>query len=163
MKRLPRHLLVPGSCLLFAVYFAIESFGYDLGTWRMPGPGFFPFGAAVLFGMISLYVIVKALRPAPSEENPAPAAGDSALPDRIRVWIIVQIMAGMVAYTLLLNSLGFVLCTFLLALFFIRVVAEQRWIHSLVISLTIAIGFQIVFNVFLNAQIPNGILTFLRR
>jgi putative tricarboxylic transport membrane protein len=149
--------------LFFAVYFAIESFGYDLGTWRMPGPGFFPFGAAVLFGMISLYVIVKALRTAPSEENPTPVDGDPASPDRIKGWIIVQIMAGMLAYTLLLNPLGFVPCTFFLVLFFIRFVAGQRWIPSLVIALSVAVASQIVFNVFLNAQIPSGILTFLRR
>jgi putative tricarboxylic transport membrane protein len=148
-------------CLLFAVCFAIESFGYDLGTWRMPGPGFFPFGAAVLFGMISIYVIAKALRPAPSKENPA--VGDSVSPDRIRVGIIVQIMAGMLAYTLLLNPLGFVPCTFFLVLFFIRAVAGQRWISSLVIALSVAVVSQIVFNVFLNAQIPSGVLTFLRR
>lgn len=146
---------------LFAVYFATESFGYGIGTWRMPGPGFFPFGAAILFGMISLYVIARALKAALSEETLPD--GDSAPRARINGRIIVQVLAGMLAYTLLLEPLGFVPCTFFLVLFFIRWVAGQRWPSSLAIALSVAVGSQIVFNVFLNAQIPNGILTFLRR
>ncbi len=148
-------------CLLFAVYFAMESYGFDLGKWRMPGPGFFPFGAALLFGTISLYMIVKALRAASLKANEVRV--DLASQERLKWWIIVQVLAGMLAYILLLRWLGFVICTFLLVFFFIRVVARQRWISSLVIASSVAIGSQIVFNVLLNAQIPSGILTFLRR
>lgn len=142
--------------LLFAIYYATASFGYDLGTWRMPGPGFFPFGAALLFGAISLYMIAKALWKATRTES---AAGDPASPpDRPRWGVIAQVLAGMVAYALLLERLGFLLCTFLLILFFIRVVAGRRWIYALVMALSVAVGSQFLFNVLLNAQIPNGIL-----
>jgi putative tricarboxylic transport membrane protein len=146
---------------IFAIYLMIASHGFGLGVWSRPGPGLYPFCAALLLGVISLGVMVKALLT-------FSAKGKEATPDlpsreRVRWEILVKVMAGMIAYSLLLKWIGFVICTFLLVAFFLRVVAKERLTTALVAALLTSVGYELFFNVFLNAQIPSGLLTFLRR
>ena len=54
--------------LLFGIYFTIESYSFGLGEWERPGAGYFPFGAGLLFVILSLSVFVKALRRVPLNE-----------------------------------------------------------------------------------------------
>jgi hypothetical protein len=143
--------------LLFGIYFAVESYKFGLGEWRKPGPGYFPFGAGVLFTIISVYVFVKTLRKAPS------GGGLESVPssERFHWQNIALIVIGMLAYALLLKRLGFALCTLGLAFFLLRAVAGKGWLFSTVTGLVVAVVFQIFFNMLLNAQLPNGILGFL--
>ncbi len=140
--------------LLFAIYVAIESYSFDLGKWSMPGPGYFPFGAALVIGIISLLFLLKTLRKAPSKEIP------TSIP-KGRWRNVVLSLVAMVVYIFLLKSIGFVLCTFLLVIFFLRVVEPQRWFTTLIVSLSVSLGSHLLFNVLLDVQLPKGILGFL--
>ena len=142
-------------CFLFALFFTIESYRFGLGDWGMPGPGYFPLGAGLLFGIISLSVMFSALRKVPKEML-------RESPERLQWENIVLIIAGMLVYILCLHKLGFILCTFLLVVFFIRIVAHRRWFSSIIIGLSIVLAFHLFFDVLLNAQLPMGILRFLR-
>jgi hypothetical protein len=141
--------------VLLAIYFTIESYRFGLGDWGMPGPGYFPFGAGLLFGIISLSVMLSALRKVP-KEMPRESL------ERLQWKNIVLIIAGMLAYILCLNKVGFIVCTFLLVVFFIRIVAHWRWFNSIVIALSITLAFHLFFDALLNAQLPMGLFKFLR-
>jgi len=141
--------------LLFAIYFTIESYRFGLGDWGMPGPGYFPFGAGLLFGIISLSVMLSALRKVP-KEMPRGSL------ERLQWKNIVLIILGMLAYILCLNKVGFILCTFLLVVMFIRIVSHWRWVNSIIIALSITLAFHFLFDVLLNAQLPMGPFKFLR-
>ncbi len=143
-------------CLLFGIYFTIKSYSFGLGEWASPGPGYFPFGAGLLFAILSLSVFVKALRRVPLNEIPI------QLSERFHWQNMVLIMFGMLAYILLLKRIGFVLCTFLLVVLFIRVIAKERWFKSIMTALAIALAFHLFFNILLNAQLPSGVFRFLR-
>ena len=142
--------------LLFSIYFTVESYNLGLGEWSRPGPGYFPFGAGLFFGIFSLSVFVKALRRIPLNEISIQPS------ERLHWQNMVLILFGMFAYTLLLKRIGFVLCTFLLVLLFIRVIAKERWFKSIITALVVALAFHLCFNILLNAQLPSGILRFLR-
>ena len=142
--------------LLFGIYFTIESYSLGLGEWSRPGPGYFPFGAGLLFGILSLSVFVKALR------RVAPSEISIQSSERLHWQNMVLILFGMLAYTLLLKRIGFVLCTFLLVVLFIRVIAKERWFKSIMTALVVTLTFHLFFNILLNAQLPSGILRFLR-
>ena len=105
--------------LLFAIYVAIESYCFGLGKWSLPGPGYFPFGAALAVGIISLLLLFKALRKVPSIEIPA------SFP-KGRWHNVALSLFAMAGYVFLLKSIGFVFCTFFLIGFFLRTVAQQR-------------------------------------
>jgi hypothetical protein len=140
--------------LLFGTFFTVESFKFGLGEWGRPGPGYFPFGAGLLFAIISLSVFVRTLRKAPSSETPIESS------DRFHWQNIALVVVGLLAYALLLRKIGFALCTFGLVVFCIRVVARQGWFNSIMTGLIVAIVFHVFFNLLLNAQLPNGILGF---
>jgi hypothetical protein len=140
--------------LLFAIYIVIKSYGIGLGKWSMPGPGYFPFGAALLFGIISLLFLIKTLRKAPSEEIPPSITKE-------RWQKVVLTLIAIIVYVLFLSWIGFIICTFLLVVFFLRVVASQRWFTAIIAGLSVTLGAHLLFNLLLNAQLPSGIFTFL--
>jgi hypothetical protein len=142
--------------LLFSIYFTIGSCSLGLGEWGRPGAGYFPFGAGLIFGIFSLVVFLKALRRVPLKE----ISNQSS--ERLHWQNMVLILFGMLAYALFLKKIGFVLCTFLLVVLFIRVIAKERWFKSILTALVITVTFHLIFNVLLNAQLPSGILRFLR-
>jgi hypothetical protein len=136
--------------LLFSIYIAAESYRLDLGNWHEPGPGYFPFGAALLFGSMALVVFIKSLKEASA---PQVLSGTG---EKVRWQNVVLVLVAMVLYTLFLNRAGFVLCTFLIVVFFVRVVALQQWAKSLLMALGMAMGSYLLFNVFLKAPLPKG-------
>jgi uncharacterized membrane protein YiaA len=138
--------------LLFGFFFAVESFKFGLGEWGKPGPGYFPFGAGLLFGIISLSVFVRTLRKTPSSESSIESS------DRLHWQNIALVVVGLFAYALLLRRMGFALCTFGLVVFCIHVVARRDWFNSIMTGLVVAVVFHVFFNVLLNAQLPNGLL-----
>ena len=141
--------------LLFAVYFTIESHRFGLGDWGRPGPGTFPFCAGLLFGIVSLWELLSTLRKK-TREMP----GET--PESLQWHNIVLILVGMLAYVLLFRKVGFILCTFLLVVLFIRLVSHRTWFNSIVVALSITVAFYIFFDVLLNAQLPMGPFEFLR-
>ena len=142
-------------CLLFGIFFTVESYRFGLGKWGRPGPGYFPFGAGLLFTIISLSAFVRIIQKTPSSETPSQSS------DRFHWQNIVLVTVGMLAYSLFLKDIGFALCTFGLVVFFIRLIARKSWFNSIVTGLVIAIVFQVFFNILLNAQLPRGILGYL--
>ena len=141
-----------GFWLLVSIYIAVESSRLDLGNWHTPGPGYFSFGAALLLGVMSLSVLVKALLKSPKGETLAVA------PEEVHWQNVVLVLASMFFYVLLLNSVGFVLCTFLLLVFFLLGVSRQRFLTAILIASLVTIGSYIVFDILLDAQLPKGIL-----
>ena len=73
---------------------------------------------------------------------------------------IVYVLGAIVAYALLLDSLGFVACTFLMFILFLRAVSSQPWSKSLAVALCASAGAYILFDLVLSAQLPKGPLGF---
>ncbi len=138
--------------LAFAIYIAAESYRFGLGKVMMPGPGYFPFAAALLFGCISVLFLIKTLR-----EAPVPEARERFGPEARSKNVVLNLIA-MVAYGLFLNKVGFLVCTFLFSVFFLRIVAHRRWTTIVLVSLSVTIGAHLLFNVLLNVQLPKGVL-----
>jgi putative tricarboxylic transport membrane protein len=142
---------------LFAIYVSIESYRLGLGNWDMPGPGYFSFGGALLLGIISLSVLIKTLRKWSEQKIPI------APPERLRWENAILVLGAMLVYVFLFERIGFILCTFLLMLFFLRVVAPQRWFKAIMVAFFVTLGSYLLFKVLLNIQLPKGIFLFLNK
>ena len=140
--------------LLFAIYFTAQSYSLGLGHWGMPGPGYFPFGAGLLFGVISLCVAVSSIRKSSAGEHPKETS------ERLQWENVALILASMLVYIIIFKRAGFVIATFLLVFFFIRIIARQRWFRSILVAVSITVAFHIFFNILLNTQLPMGLLRF---
>lgn len=144
--------IIAAIWLLIAGYTAYASYQLSLSAGGRPGAGLFPFVTALGIGLIALLRLVGANRDG-SEAKPA------ASPDQWRN--IFAIIAGMVAFALLLDSLGFAICTFLLLAFYLKIVAAQPWQRTLIFAGATAVGAHLFFDLLLHAPLPRGLLAFL--
>ena len=81
-----KEFLAAGFWLLFSAYASLEALRLGLGSGNKPGPGFFPFGAAIAIGIIALSRLVKARGEAPSTNM----AGGSATNETKKIlWAVL--------------------------------------------------------------------------
>jgi putative tricarboxylic transport membrane protein len=138
--------------LLFSFYFAIESYRLGLSMAHRPGPGFFPFIATVGIGLIAAWRLIANVRNgAPDDSADAGMRGELGL--------VACVIAGIIAYAVLLDTLGFLVCTFLLVAFYLKVIAARRWLVSLSFAATVALAAHFFFDVLLKAELPRGLLS----
>ena len=132
---------------LFSLYVCVESVRLGLGTYHRPGPGFLSFLAGIILGVLSLALISLVL---------------FRSTEKAQVWHnrdqILMVFLAMLGFTLLLEWLGFILTAFLLIGFLLKVVERRGWGFSLGVALVVAGASYVVFDLWLRAQLPAGIL-----
>ena len=144
-------MVISGFWLVLSLYLAMESHRLGLSTGNRPGPGFFPFGAAAAIGILAGFRLAKNSRRSSAAEVAESAGNGDA-------HLVFAVIAGMVAYVFLLDVLGFLLCTFLLVAFYLKVVAARAWRVSASFAAAVALVSHLFFDVLLNAQLPRGLL-----
>ena len=149
-----REIIVSSFWLIFSFYVSFESYRLGLSTANRPGPGFFPFIAAVGIGLIAGSRLINGLRVhTPDDHSTLGIAGEAGL--------VLGVIAGMMAYAFLLDLLGFILCTFLLVAFYLRLIAARRWTSALTFAAVVALLSHLFFDVLLKAELPRGLLDWL--
>ncbi len=132
---------------------AFYSVKYGLGSFSNPGPGFVPFLAGTALGGLSLVVFVQQFS----------KRGKERLTDlwaRTNWPTMVMVMVALIVYTVLFTFLGFLLDTFLLIAFLLRVMEPMSWKKVLAGSAGTALASYVVFQLWLQAQLPQGFLGF---
>ena len=133
--------------LVFSAVALFESSKLPFGTVHGPGPGFVPWWTSLALDLLALILLAQALTsssPGTAGERPARIA---------KVGVLLAVLA---MYVLFLEPLGYLLCTFLLILFMLRVTDPQRWVVALGMSAIAAVGSYIVFAVWLSVPLPPG-------
>jgi hypothetical protein len=70
------------------------------------------------------------------------------------------ILAVLFGYSLFLDTLGFLVSTFILLLMLFRFVEPQKWVVAMGGSALASIASYVVFELWLKTQLPRGILGF---
>jgi putative tricarboxylic transport membrane protein len=149
-----KEIIICTFWLLLSFYLSIESYRLGLSTANRPGPGFFPFIAAIGMGLIAAFRLINSIRNNSPDDNPEPGiAGE--------VRLVLYVVAGMTAYAFLLDLLGFLFCTFLLVAFYLKVIAARRWPATLSFAAAVALASHFFFDVLLKAEMPRGLLSWL--
>ncbi len=148
-----RDLGAAAVLLAFGLFALTQARGLRFGSIVSPGPGFFPLGLAAVFSLVSLGLVVRALR-MPAAEHRASGA-DAA--GRVKV---VGTLVGLVVYALVLEPVGFLLATFALLLFFFTALQRQRWYVALGGSVATSFATYLVFKVWLGVNLPAGLWSF---
>ena len=133
--------------LVFGLVAFAEATRLRFGSIARPGPGFVPVVLAAAFSLVCVALLVNARRPRDAAAPPVARLG----------WPrIAAAMAALFVYALALEPVGFVAATFVLLLFFFRVLERQRWLAALAGSLVTALVTYLVFKIWLNVQLPAG-------
>ncbi len=133
----------------------IGSLKLGLGTINQPGVGFVPFLAGSLLALVGFILgVSKAFEKTTRKEDPENIV-DISIKDfgKRRVYTLVIL----VLYTLSLESLGFLIATFLLLFFLFKIMEPRRWLAPIFISVFSVIISYLVFNVWLKINFPQGI------
>ena len=131
--------------LAIAIYFSIEGFIYlKLGTFRQPGPGFFPFWGGVVLGLLALVQALKSLK---NKDLPSLSGLKSSK--------LLLATGATLAYLLLLETLGFVTITFLFLFLLLRL-EYKGWGFSAALALAGAVSSYALFQLWLRTQLPAG-------
>ena len=122
------------------------------GAVTVPGPGLFPLVLAVGFTLVSLILLVAALR-APADAASAESGG--AGEGDIR-WKVLATLGVMLAYAFVLEPLGFVVATCGLLYFFFRALEGMRWTVAVAASALTSVVTYVIFKVWLYVRLPPG-------
>ena len=123
--------------------------GLSMGQFRHPGPGFLPFGLAVVLICLSLALILSSRT---NTHSPVPFWGG-------RTW--VRPLLGVIIfllYAFLISYLGFIATTFLFLIFWMWVIERIRWATILSISVGVTAVLYLIFEFFLEVPLPASFL-----
>ena len=118
---------------------------------RVPQTGFFPTVLAILL------LILAAILFGQGFVGAEPGRG----PDKILAegWSRIGLtLAAMIAFALVLESLGFLLSTFFLMILLLRAIESQRWSKVVVVAVLTAIASYAIFGWILGIPLPGGLL-----
>ena len=139
-------------CLVCAIGLCWRAVQLGLGRVSDPGPGFTIFLSSAALGLLSLLLVLSALR--------RRDGGSEQAPEAIHWGKIGLILLSLVVYGLVLRKLGFVLSTFLLVAFFLWMLERKKWHVALLWGAGMAAGTYAVFELWLQARLPEGLWGF---
>jgi len=138
--------------LVIGLAIAFYSRKYNLGTLSSPGPGFLPFLSGAAMALLALVVFLQQI---PKKRDTLKSLWAH------KKWPAVPIvMAALVVYAISLGFLGFILDTFFLTAFLLRVMEPLSWNKVFAGATGATAGSYAVFQLWLDAQLPAGFLGF---
>ena len=144
------------SALFFmglALYICIESIRIGVGSLVNPGPGLTPLGCGLGIGILGLVVFTLTFRSSSRRREVRLEIGTK--------WLnVVLALVSMVAYSLMIDYLGFPLVTFLWMGFVCRWIARMGWKATIFTSAVATFFTWLLFEYFLEIRFPRGILGF---
>jgi hypothetical protein len=139
--------------LLFGVWFAAVALrNYTYWGATGPGSGFFPFWLGLAMAILAALLLVRAGR----ETDPGPAWA----PRGRGLVRFLGVLAGAVAFLVLMPWLGMALTTVLFLVGILRLLEGHSWPASLSIALGTAVVNWLVFARWLSVPFPPGVLGF---
>lgn len=139
-------LLVVGS------FFSFEARNLKIGRIVQPGPGFFPFWLGLALILLSLALLLRIMRGKMDSGGPG-----EPLWKGLQWPKIMFLLGALLLYAIFLESLGYLLATFLLMFFLFRAVEPQRWSVVIAGSVVTSLFTYILFRLWLQVQLPVGL------
>ena len=142
--------------LCFAVLVIIQSYHLGLGTLHKPGPGFLFFWVNIVLAIMSLIVLIRAWA-SKKEEGPQPSIFGTQ-----NVRKIILVMVSLFLYALLMEVIGFIPVTLLLFIYLLGIIEKKKWFYTIFVSVVVTVISYLIFETWLQSQLPKGLLGFLR-
>lgn len=143
------------------LWLAFEGRDLGLGDLHEPGSGFILFWVGAIMAALSVLLAGSAvLAGAGGRSGDAPAAGDTAgdTPFGERWRRVPLVLALLLVYCALLETVGFIPMTALLLLVLLRTVEPQSWLKAVAYSVAITLIVYVLFGIGLGTQFPAGLL-----
>lgn len=148
VRKLDLDLVVTLGLTILGLAIAIGGFRLKVGSVSVPEPGFFPFLAGAVAAALGLCrLVVTGLQKTHSQGSSEGAGAPRKA---------AALAAALAVYTLVLDQLGFMLATSLLAIAVMRIARPQSWISTIAIAVTLSVACYYLFSVVLKVSLPPG-------
>lgn len=132
--------------LLVGLSTCYMAFFYDVGTFSMPGPGFFPLGVGGFLAILALFYLWEQWR----KNEHSFARG---------VWVRPALTIALsFAYVAVLERLGYLIATFLMLLVFVGGIERQKGGRTIAVAVLGTLGMYLLFHTLLRIPLPKGLL-----
>jgi cell division protein FtsW (lipid II flippase) len=150
----------PTALFILAIVFIIYSLQYKIGSINAPGVSFFPLVCATGLAILSVALLVKALRPAP--KAPDSQTCQAPVQEPIHLGRVIAVVTVMVLFALLHSVLGFWVSVFvaMVGIQLIAGVSNWKWAVFGGVATT-ALGY-LVFERWMGAYFPAGAMVIVR-
>lgn len=138
--------------LLFGIFICWEARGLGVGQVVKPGPGFFPFWLGLALIIVSLALLFHFGREKIDLSISAPDLWKGLHWEKV-----LYSSVALLLYALFLETLGYILATVLLILFFFRAIEPQKWVVVILGSVITSFITYFLFKVWLQVQLPAGL------
>jgi putative tricarboxylic transport membrane protein len=135
--------------MAMGAFLAWQSVALNIGTPRVPGPGFFPFCLSLVLVFISLIIFFQGMK----RSSHAPEKGLK----RSRVAIA---LGAIFAFALVMERVGYLVSTFLLIWLLLNLMVKKAWWFAPGVACLIALASYVLFKVWLKVLLPSGYLGF---
>ena len=121
-----------------------------------PGPGFLPFWLGVGFIIFGLALLAKATIFGKKDAI-------MEIPTRHAAYQLLLVLATILGLAILAETIGFIIYIGLMFYFLLAFVEHQGWKFSLIMGLSSAVVFWVIFELGLELRLPLGLLELLKR
>ncbi len=142
--------------LVFGLFICIESYRLGLGTLHKPGPGFLYFWASIFLIIMSIVVLIRTWGSMGTEEAETSIFGKENLRK------IVLVLLSLFLYAIFMEMVGFIPITLLLFVYLLGIIEKKRWFYTIFVSVVVTVAAYLIFETWLQSQLPKGLLQFLR-
>ena len=148
VRKLDLDQVVTLGLTILGLAIAIGGVRLKVGSISVPEPGFFPFLAGTVVAALAMCRL--AAMGLQKTQSKASSQSTGA------VWKAAALATALAVYTLILEQLGFMLSTSLLAVAVMRIARSQSWISTIAISATLSVVCYYLFSVLLKVSLPPG-------
>jgi|WetSurMetagenome_2_1015567.scaffolds.fasta_scaffold446167_2 putative tricarboxylic transport membrane protein len=146
------------DCMTSVIWFGLGLFitlyalRFKLGTASEPGSGLMPFVSGVVICFCSVITFLISV---------VNASGNTKkVWENIRIRKLLLVFIVLLSYGLLMEKIGFILCTFGMVLLLVRFVDPQSWFTSFLTAGVSSVAAYLLFETWLQTQLPRGIFGF---
>lgn len=137
--------------LMAAIGYTIEATGMPLGTQGAPGPAMFPIVVGVAAAIISVVVVVEALKRPAVEE-------DIDIPSGTQRRNVLGFAGATVLLVVLLPVLGQYIAASLYATAMVKVLSPHGWLRSVAYGVLTGVAISWIFIEMFSVRLPTGLL-----
>ncbi len=139
--------------LAFGLFICIESYRLGLGTLHKPGPGFLYFWTSIFLIIMSIVVLIRSK----GTGEPGASIFGAEKPRKI-----VFVLVSLFLYAVFMETVGFIPITLLLFVYLLGIIERKRWLYTISVSVMVTVAAYLIFETWLQSQLPKGLLGFLR-
>jgi putative tricarboxylic transport membrane protein len=136
--------------LALGLFVVIYSYTLGLGKLIDPGPGLLPFLLGLIFLILSSVRLITVMQPREAEEKREEKK-------KVEYWRIILIVVALLIWAFVLESLGFLIATFILMTLLYRAAGFNKWYAATFWGLVTVLVTYFVFT-YLGVRFPPGIL-----